>query len=63
MDLKEQLYLEPLRPPHAFKLLEGQQRYLPYLYTEQMHAEGLGRKLLLTLVTPAEPLKSRPWVL
>ena len=33
-------------------------------YTEQMDAEGLGRKLLLTpAVTPAEPLKSRPWVL
>ena len=28
-----------------------------------MDAEGLGGKLLLThLVTPAEPLKSRPWV-
>ena len=33
-------------------------------YTEQMDAEGLGRKLLLTpLVTPAEPLKSTLWVL
>ena len=34
------------------------------LYTEQMDAEGLGRKLLPTpLVTSAEPLKSRLWVL
>ena len=36
----------------------------PFFYTEQMDAEGLGRKLLLTpLVTPAEPLQSRPWAL
>ena len=35
-----------------------------FIYTEQMDAEGLGRKLLLTsLVAPAESLKSRPWVL
>ena len=34
------------------------------IYTEQMDAEGLGRKLLLTPSgDPAEPLKSRPWVL
>ena len=32
------------------------------LYTEQMDAAGLGRKLLLTPSgDPAEPLKSRPW--
>ena len=34
------------------------------LYTEQLDVEGLGRKLLLTPSgDPAEPLKSRPWVL
>ena len=36
---------------------------MPKLYTEQMDAEGLGRKLLLTPSgDPAQPLKSRPWV-
>ena len=31
------------------------------IYTEQMDAEGLGRKLLPA--TPRKPLKSRLWVL
>ena len=35
-----------------------------FLYTEQMDAEGLGRKLLLTPSgDPRRALKSRPWVL
>ena len=38
----------------------GGRGYCSSIYTEQMDAEGLGRKLLLT---PPPPLKSRLWAL
>ena len=48
----------------SFLRILGREGGASTIYTEQMDAEGLGRKLLLTpVVTPTDPLKRRPFVL